>query len=604
MNEATDVLTEAWQERFRVPRTLWVQIARQRPERGLICSSRTGTYQLHRWNVDTGAVGQLTDEPTGRWSGWLSPDGEQVVWLADDAGDEVGHYVAAPWAGGKPIDITPDLAPYNSFRAAFAHDGSRLALPIIGPDGPSIVILDWAASGPIGKASVVDPGPGFVTSVTVEGKQQGQRVAYATTADRGLATLVRLVDVVSGEVRAEIDYGSAPVNASAFDPAGSGRLLASTTRSGALRPLLVEGDGKIRDFDLTDVRGDLMPVGWTPEGASVLLLNSNRATHRLYLLDLESQRVRALDHPAGAISDDGTLVAPDGSIVVTREDGTTPPEVVAISPDTGRVIRTLIPAPDAPSSRPWRSVDIPSTDGAIVQGWLANPNGTGPFPTILDVHGGPQAQETDRFFPALQAWLDHGYAVLTLNYRGSTGFGQAYEQAIWGRPGRCELDDMVAARDLLVRQGIARPDAVVPHGASYGGYLTLLALGKRPELWAAGVALIAIGDWTLLYEDGEALRDYERALFEGTPDERPGVYAEASPITYVADLRAPVLIIQGRNDARCPVRQIDAYIDAARAVGKRLEVDWFDAGHGHGSVEQRIAWAGRAIEFVNGVLGG
>lgn len=604
MTEPTAVRSDAWQERFRVPRTIWVQIARRRPERGLICSSRTGTYQLHRWNVETGELGQLTDEPTGRWSGRLSPDGEHVVWLADEAGDEIGHYVAAPWVGGEPVNITPDLPPYNSFFAVFDPDASVLALSIIARDGPSIVILDWGESGPIGKASIVDPGPGFVTSVAIDVNHNGRRIAYATTADRGLATLVRLVDVASGEVRAEIDHGSAAVNGVAFDPSGSGRLLAWTTRSGSLRPLLVEVDGTIQDYDLTDVRGDLMPVDWTPDGASVLLLNSDRATHRLYLLDLASRRARALDHPTGAISDDGTLVAPDGSIVVTREDGTAPPEVIALDPATGRVIRTLIPAPDAPSSRPWRSVDVPSTDGAMVQGWLATPAGAGPFPTILDVHGGPQAQETDRFIPALHAWLDHGYAVLTLNYRGSTGFGREYEQAIWGRPGRCELDDMVAARDHLVGEGIARPDAIVPHGGSYGGYLTLLALGRRPDLWAAGVAQVAIGDWRLMYEDGAALRDYLRALFDGTPDERPDLYAEASPITYVGDLRTPLLIIQGRNDARCPVRQINAYIDAARAAGKRVEVDWYDAGHSHGGAEQRIAWAGRSIEFVNGVLGG
>lgn len=604
MSDATAPRSQAWQERFRVPRTIWVQIARLRPERGLICSSRTGTYQLHRWNVDTGEITQLTDEPTGRWSGKISPDGEHVVWLADTAGDEVGHYVAAPWGGGEPIDITPEVPPYNSFFAAFSPDSSTLALSTVGPEGPSIVVLDWNASGRVRDEWLVDPGPGFVTSLAVDRQERGPRVAYATTADRGLATLVRVVDVVSGEVVSEIDHGSAPVNAVAFDPVASSQLLASTTGSGSLRPLLVAGDGSVRDFAITGVRGDLLPLGWTPDGAAVLLLNSDRATERLYLLDLESGLARALDHPTGAIADDGTLVAPDGSIVVTREDGTTPPEVIALDPATGRVIRTLIAASDAPPSRPWKSVDIPSTDGSVVQGWLGTPDGTGPFPTIVDVHGGPQAHETDRFIPSLQAWIDHGYAVLTLNYRGSTGFGQAYEQAIWGRPGRCELDDMVAARDLLVREGIARPDAVVPSGASYGGYLTLFALGKRPDLWATGVAQVAIGDWKLMHEDGEALRGYLEALFDGSPDEHPDVYAEASPITYVGDLKAPLLIIQGRNDARCPARQIEAYVDAAQASGKRIEVDWYDAGHSHGGAEQRILWAGRSIDFVNRVLGG
>jgi dipeptidyl aminopeptidase/acylaminoacyl peptidase len=128
--------------------------------------------------------------------------------------------------------------------------------------------------------------------------------------------------------------------------------------------------------------------------------------------------------------------------------------------------------------------------------------------------------------------------------------------------------------------------------------MTLYALGARPELWACGVALVAIADWRLLYEDGEALRDYERALLDGTPSERPDVYAASSPITYLPDLRAPLLIIQGRNDARCPARQMEVYLDEARRLGKNVEIDWFDAGHGHGAVDTRIGWQRRAMEFV------
>jgi dipeptidyl aminopeptidase/acylaminoacyl peptidase len=162
---------------------------------------------------------------------------------------------------------------------------------------------------------------------------------------------------------------------------------------------------------------------------------------------------------------------------------------------------------------------------------------------------------------------------------------------------------MVAARELLVRDGIADPARVVPSGGSYGGYLTLLALGRRPDLWAAGVALVAIADWRLLYEDGESLRDYQRALFEGTPDEKPEITAEASPVSYVGDLRAPLLIIQGRNDARCPARQMEDYVARARRLGKALEIDWFEAGHGHGATDTRVAWCRRSIEFVERSLG-
>ena len=231
------------------------------------------------------------------------------------------------------------------------------------------------------------------------------------------------------------------------------------------------------------------------------------------------------------------------------------------------------------------------------------PDGPGPFPTILDIHGGPQGHELDRFDPEAQAWVDRGFAFFTLNYRGSTGFGREYEQAIWGNVGRYELDDLVAARETLVGAGIADSQRIVLNGGSYGGYLTLLGLGRRPELWAAGVAYVAIADWRVMYEEGESLREYQVALFGGTPDEKPELTREASPVTYVEDLAAPLLVIQGRNDARCPARQIEGYIARAEELGKDITVDWFDAGHGHGATQTRVDWCRRAIEFVEAKLG-
>lgn len=608
MSTVVTATSTDWEARFRAPRTAWVQIAGGRPERGLVCTNRTGVYQLHAWDVDSGALRALTDEPTGRTAGFLSPDGRRVVWLQDAAGNELGHLVAVPLEGGAPVDLTPDRRPYTSYNAAFAPDGGLLVAAAIDAAGTRLLAIPWGTGGPAGALKEFDAGVGFVTALAIDRPMaDGRRcIAYATTAERGLSTLVRIVDAATGDLIREVDHGSATVATVAFDPAGSHRLLLSTTRSGALRPHLVAADGTERAFELSSVPGDLGPQDWTADGTAAILVGSDRAAEQLHVLDLDSGTVHALGiHGSySAVSPGvGVLGAPDGTIVAVREDGTTLPEVVVLDARTGATTRTLISAPPVPLSVPWRSVDIPSTDGVLVQGWFATPAGTGPFPTVLDIHGGPQARETDRFFPAAQAFLDRGYAFLTLNYRGSTGFGRDYEQAIWGQPGRCELDDVVAAHGWLVGSGIADPSAVVVHGGSYGGYMTLYALGRRPDLWAAGVAYVAIADWRLLYEDGDALREYARALFRGTPEERPEAYAAASPITNVDDVHAPLLIIQGRNDARCPVRQIEMYIEAARAAGKTLEVDWFDAGHGHGAIETRIAWQRRAMDFVDGVLG-
>jgi hypothetical protein len=117
------------------------------------------------------------------------------------------------------------------------------------------------------------------------------------------------------------------------------------------------------------------------------------------------------------------------------------------------------------------------------------------------MHGGPEDVMMDRFSPGAQAWLDHSFAFLTLNYRSSVTFGRAFREQIWGNLGHWEVEDMVAARAWLIDRGIARPNQVFLTGWSYGGYLTLQAMGTQPELWAGGMAGIAVADWAIAHED-------------------------------------------------------------------------------------------------------
>jgi len=119
---------------------------------------------------------------------------------------------------------------------------------------------------------------------------------------------------------------------------------------------------------------------------------------------------------------------------------------------------------------------------------------------------------------------------------------------------------MVAGRQWLVDQNIAKADLIFLTGWSYGGYLTLFGLGKTPELWAGGMAGIAITDWVMSYEDSaETLRGYQAALFGGTPEEKPEQFRLSSPIIYAESVKAPVEIIQGRNDSRTPARPVEVY---------------------------------------------
>jgi len=262
------------------------------------------------------------------------------------------------------------------------------------------------------------------------------------------------------------------------------------------------------------------------------------------------------------------------------------------------------PGEPAPASVP---VDDVAVDGPAgpVHALVARPAAAAPYPTVFAIHGGPMAHDTDSFAPARAAWVDAGYAVVHVNYRGSTGYGSTWRDAIEGRPGLTELADIAAVRDWAVASGLAHPERIVLTGGSWGGYLTLLGLGTQPELWSLGIAAVPVADYVAAYEDEmDWLKATDRALFGGSPAEVPQVYRKASPITYVDQLRVPVLVLAGANDPRCPIRQVDNYLDRLAELGKPHEVYRFDAGHGSLVVDERIRQMAAELDFARRHLRG
>ena len=196
----------------------------------------------------------------------------------------------------------------------------------------------------------------------------------------------------------------------------------------------------------------------------------------------------------------------EDELLTIWQSGSHPPSVLALDIE-GNPGRIVLADANVPPGRGPASVSIPTPNGASIQAWLVTPDGTGPWPTIVEPHGGPQIGQDDWFSPSIQAFVDSGFAVICPNYHGSSGFGLEFEESIHGHPGELELADLAATRSWAIDQGIARPDRVVVEGWSYGGYLALLAVGRQPELWAAGISGIGVGDYEACYvEQAEDLR--------------------------------------------------------------------------------------------------
>jgi dipeptidyl aminopeptidase/acylaminoacyl peptidase len=237
--------------------------------------------------------------------------------------------------------------------------------------------------------------------------------------------------------------------------------------------------------------------------------------------------------------------------------------------------------------------------GDSIHGWVVTPDGLGPFPTYLKVHGGPNWLYLDTWWPDVQSLIDEGFAVAMVNYRGSIGYGRTFRDHIIGNIGFPEVEDVMSGLDDLIMRGVADPERVVIGGWSWGGYITLLALGTHPERFVAGVAGVPVGDYMASYDDSApSLQAYDRSLVGGVVHDIPEFIAERSPITYVDRVKAPVLVLVGENDTRCVPAQVYAYVDALRNAGGDVEVYSYDEGHSSYVVDTEIDEWRTVLEFL------
>ena len=597
-----DLSPEAnWRKRFRATDIVWAVIAKQNPQRGLVCTNKDGIYQLYAWDVATGELRQATDQPAGVMLGMISSDGDHIYFLKDEGGNEIGHFVRVLFSGSEAEDISPDLPPYSTFLIQQNRMGNLTGFMANTQDGfKAYVKADGGAPRLLYQSESISFGPIF----SCDGK-----IAVIESSERTKSLDVSLLafDTETGQQIRELWEEGASIEGAIFSPIpGDPRLICTSSASGFERPLIWNAlTGECISLQLEGIPGAVQPHAWSDDAEQILLCQVYQAQFQLYRYEVRMQTAVKLAHPVGTLGWwTGGYFVPNGEIWVTWEDSAHPPRLIALDAKTGAYKRDVLKAAELPEGKAYRSVNLTSENGEMIQGWLALPDGNGPFPTILETHGGPTSVRSSRFSPEAQCWLDHGFAFLTLNYHGSITFGKAFEKSIWGNLGDLEIQDMAAVYRWLVENGIAQPDAVLLTGESYGGYLTLQALGRRPELWAGGMAEIAIADWKTMYEDeAESLRGYQRALFGGAPDEVPEATRKSSPITYAEQVRAPILVIQGENDTRTPARQLRVYEEKLKSLGKQIEVHWFNAGHGSRAQEQQIEHQELQLNFAYRVLG-
>jgi len=580
-----------WERRFRAGRVGLPDWAEDAPHRCAVVATTGGVLELHSWDRDAGTLTRLTARREGTAHGDIDPSGNWIWWFDDAAGDEHGVWQRQPFGAAPGVGVEPvaTLPPAYSTGLALGRDGLAVIgqtddeygtrLYVIAPDQPERLIYEHEEDGGVGGLSQDD------TLLAIVHSEHGDSRHAA----------VRVVRVADGSTVADLwDGPGLGLDPLEFSPVvGDQRLLVQHERRGRGELLIWDvATGKQTEVDL-GVPGEISDAEWFRDGQAVLVSVDHEARTRLFSLALDTLTVTAVGPVDGTVMSASTR--PDGDIWMLWSSAASPS---AVRDRAGDVVLAPL-GQSAPPSVPVEDIWVDGV-GGLIHALLRRPTGTtGPLPLVIDIHGGPTAHDGDYFRAYPSAWVDHGYALLQVNYRGSTGYGSTWRDALEQRVGHVELEDVVAVRDHLVETGVVDPARIVLAGASWGGYLTLLGLGLYPDHWAVGVAGVPVADYVAAYEDEmEGLKAFDRSLFGGSPEEVPEKYLDSSPITYIGAVRAPVMILAGENDPRCPIRQIDNYVEALAKHDVPHEVYRYDAGHGSLVDDERVRQVKAEIAFV------
>ncbi len=545
-------------------------------------------------------------------------DSHHILFLQDEGGDENWRVHSVDVRSGTEINLTP----FDKVRAeivGLSHERPGVALIALNdrePEWHDLYEIDVST----GARKLVERNDQQFAAY-LEDLQLQPRVAVKTLADGG-GELFRRTDK---GWESFLKYGQS--DSLTFRPlvveegGNTALLLSSVGRDkaallrvdlrNASQTVLAQGD----KADISDVWLD--PRTRTPQAYAVEYL-TNELRPLIPAVGHDIERLRTALGPQFELV---SRTLDDSKWIVVVDD---PVHVVAsylYERSSGTVTKLFDSRPELSGAplRPMRAVEIRSRDGLPLVSYLTLPPGTDghdtdrpqrPVPLVLDVHGGPWARDSYGFNAEHQWLANRGYAVLSVNYRGSTGFGKEFVNAGDHEWAGKMHDDLLDAIDWAVRERIAIPDRLSIHGGSYGGYAALVGLTFTPDRFACGVDIVGPSNLLTLLNSippywKSFLEDMARRIADPRTERGRELLKERSPLTHVERISRPLLIGQGANDPRVKQAESDQIVAAMQA--KRLPVTYVlypDEGHGFARPQNRIAFYAVSEAFLAGCLGG
>jgi dipeptidyl aminopeptidase/acylaminoacyl peptidase len=559
----------------------------------LVASDLPGTRQQFTLPVAGGELEQLTDlaEPV---EGVFLPDG-RVLLAVDEGGNERTQLHVL---GDGPLVVDPRFI-HRSPQVS--HDGSLLAYSTNRRNGVDFDVVvrrlesaeersfelgGWCAAGPI--------------------SPDGQWVVAEQLGELSGDLNLFLLGTETGEVvHATPHDGQAEYESPVWLADSSGLLGATNEGRDTLaigRYDLASGQWEV----VLDSEWDLSCSG--DDGGAHLLVEANEdGFSRLELRDPATLVLREEVPLPGRGVAEHVVFSPDGSAIAFSFSTTTEPhQPYLYEPGSGEPPRKLTDLGAVEDGVEPSLYRVVSFDDEEIPVFLFEPEGEGPFPVVVTVHGGPEGQwrpwYSAGFGPLTQFLVSRGYAVAAPNVRGSTGYGKRFEHLDDVELRLDSVEDLAAVHGWLAARPEIDGSRVAVYGRSYGGYMVLAALAFQPELWAAGIDFVGISNLRTFLENTADWRRAAREREYGSLSD-PELLERLSPSSRVDAIRAPLFVEHGRNDPRVPVSESEQIHRVLTELGVRCElVIYEDEGHTLEKLGNRIDAFERVAAFLDEVL--
>jgi dipeptidyl aminopeptidase/acylaminoacyl peptidase len=554
----------------------------------LFASNISGQFNLWRIPVEGGWPDQLTafTDETVRGVG-VSPRDGTILLSADHDGDEFHQLYVIEGGKGWPEQLTnePEVQHFVA-GSAWSPDGTKFAYAANSRKPTDMEC--WVRDVETGDAQPVFGEGKF--SFPGRFSPDGSKL-LALDFRNNSDVSIHLVDLEGGGAREltphedEALYFPGP-----WARDGSGFYLV-TDEGSEFRGLAffsIESDS----FDwVEEPTADVDDVALSDDGRVLAWLVNEQGYDRLRLRDLQTGRdLPVAELPGGARphltgAEPPLALSPDGShAALIVSSPRRPPEAWVVETSTGRsrpVTDSRLGGLQEDDLVEIELVSFPTFDGREIPAWLYRPNVDGKAPVVLSIHGGPEAQERPVYQPLYQYLLSRGIGVLATNIRGSTGYGKSYQRLVQRDWGGGDMQDWEHAAKWLQQQDWVDAERIGVFGGSYGGFAVLTCVTRLPAYWAAAVDIFGPSNLVTFAKAVPPTWRRFIARFVGDPETEADFLMERSPITYVENVKAPLLVIQGATDPRVVKGESDQMVEKLRGLGRDVEYVVFDdEGHG------------------------